>query len=92
MFGSDGLIVGVDRTGLIVTSLFMLLVIAVPVTTISPKNITVVNASASAPTQLCNDSSGTYAYMTNAGSNNVVIINTGTAITNSINSEVILQA
>ena len=33
-----------------------------PVTTISPKNITVVNASASAPTQLCNDSSGYIIY------------------------------
>ena len=36
--------------------------------------------------------SGTYAYVTNFGANNVVIINTGVSITNSINSEIVVNS
>ena len=53
-----------------------------------------INSGLYGPTGVSFSPSGTYAYVTNVGHNpnNMIIINTGTATTNSINSEVVVNS
>ena len=71
-----------------------------PVTTVTPKIITVVNSSASAPTQLCNDSSGyivhyqtfNTTFYIKSGTNNcfdMIAVN-ATTLSKSVNNSVII--